>query len=68
MSKVTTRLLWELPDQSQKIMLREFTADEVEYRAAVCHGGSAVEELIKIYKAEMLEVDCVEVMMCPQGC
>ena len=36
------------------------------FRAAVVHGGSAVKEIIRL-EAE-LNLDVVEIMMCPHGC
>lgn len=44
----------------------EFTAGGETFRAAVAHGGAAIAEVIK--REKELNVDVVEVMMCPLGC
>ncbi|CAL6006416.1 FeFe-hydrogenase_1 [Hexamita inflata] len=68
-SVIQNGLIWESADKYQSLKLMEFPLGKEKYRAVVCHGGQAVEELMKIHEQGLLvDVDVVEVMMCPQGC
>ncbi|CAL6006440.1 FeFe-hydrogenase_1 [Hexamita inflata] len=68
-SVIQNNLLWESTDKFQSLRVFEFPCGGSNYRAIVCHGGAAVEELMKIHAAGKLKgVDVVEVMVCPQGC
>ena len=47
----------------------EFKLADQCFRTLVCHGGNAIEQMMKIHAAGRLkEIDVVEVMMCPSGC
>ena len=58
--------VWEHTDKIQNIKVFEFVCKGLTFRAAVAHGGAAVAQVVKMEKE--LNVDVVEVMMCPMGC
>lgn len=66
MSKIKTTTVWEHTDKIQNIKVMEFECAGQTYRAAVAHGGQAVAQCVKMEKE--LNVDVVEMMMCPHGC
>jgi len=66
MSKVKVEQVWEHTDKIQNIKVLEFECAGQTYRAAVAHGGAAVAKVVEMEKE--LNVDVVEVMMCPLGC
>lgn len=68
-SVLSKYLLWETPDKFQSLRVFEFPCGDQKFRALVCNGGAAIEEMLKIFNAGKLkDVDVIETMLCPQGC
>ncbi|CAL5996121.1 FeFe-hydrogenase_1 [Hexamita inflata] len=63
---IKVETVWEHADKIQNIKTLEFTCKGETYRAAVAHGGTAVAKCVEMEKE--LNVDVVEIMMCPMGC
>lgn len=58
--------VWEHADKIQNVITVEARLGEAVVRAAVAHGGAAVQKAIEMEKD--LRADVIEVMMCPLGC
>lgn len=64
--ELKVEVVWEYKDKIQNIKVITFTCKDNTYRVGVAHGGQAVAQLVKTYKE--MNLDAVEMMMCPLGC
>ncbi|KAH0575659.1 FeFe-hydrogenase 1 [Spironucleus salmonicida] len=68
MAQAKVETLFTHKDNVQTVKVFEMNIRGEIYRAAVAHGGVAVDELVKLVESGSLKCDICEIMMCPLGC